>query len=572
MRLHLPGVPHTVTDEAHSHCAFTGKVLKFPAMIARAGYEVVHYGVEGAKTQAAEQVSLMTQAEQNTLRGHDGSDPTRFVGDDGDIGTKLYKEFNARLRLELIRRVEPGDIVLLPFGHAHGEAVVGLNFTTVESGIGYPVLYEPASFRVFESYAWMHLHQGKANREGRNYEWVIPNYFDADAWTVETNPDLNTVVFLGRICDMKGLPTVVEVAKRRPDLRFVICGQGDPEPYLVADNIEYRAPISGDERSPYLGNARAVLMPTAFTEPFGGVAVEAMLCGTPVISTSYGAFTETIVDGETGFRCHTLGDFLAGLDLAKNLDREAIAKRARDLYSYGPIAEKYDRAFLQIADLKGDGWFTLRSTFGPVVGMTPVTKVDPWVAAQRGERKFHMKLECRPYEERKRKQYAALMDIQKEEIDGLKVIDFGAGPESLLLSYAVLPGSVAIDPLTFTDEDEARYAEAGIERFREPGENFVTADLFDEAWCYNCLQHVKDPVLVLAHMKASAKRVRIFEWCEVPTDDLHLHSLTADLFRKAFEGWKVVNELEGIWRQYDCRPDKYFVAIYERPRNGSVRP
>lgn len=363
MRLHLLGLAHTVSDDAHSHCAFTGKCVKFPAMMRPLGYEVVHYGVEGADTAAHEQVTIMTRAEQTALRGHDGSDAAKFVGDDAVTTSPLYVEYNRRLRLALSHRVAPDDLVLLPFGHGHAAAVEGLGLTLVEMGIGYPTLYGAAPFKIFESAAWMHWHQGRANRNGSNYEWVIPNYFDVDAWDVSLRPQPTTLVYFGRICEAKGLPTVVEIARHRPDLRVVLCGQGDPSPYLTAPNITYHPPVAGRARSALLGQAAAVLMPTVFTEPFGGVAVESMLCGTPVLSTTYGAFTETIEDEVTGFRCYTLGDWLAALERVPSLDRQAIADRARRRYGYARVGRMYDRAFCQIADLHGAGWYARRSVW-----------------------------------------------------------------------------------------------------------------------------------------------------------------------------------------------------------------
>ncbi len=45
-----------------------------------------------------------------------------------------------------------------------------------------------------------------------------------------------------------------------------------------------------EERLALLGNAKSVLMPTYYLEPFGGVHVEAQLCDTPVITTDWSAF------------------------------------------------------------------------------------------------------------------------------------------------------------------------------------------------------------------------------------------------------------------------------------------
>ena len=86
-----------------------------------------------------------------------------------------------------------------------------------------------------------------------------------------------------------------------------------------------------------------------------------MLCGTPLLSVSYGAFTETIEDEVTGFRCHTLGDWLAALAHAPMLDRAYIAERARRLYGFNRVGKMYDRAFKQIADLHGEGWYSSHS-------------------------------------------------------------------------------------------------------------------------------------------------------------------------------------------------------------------
>ena len=363
MKLHLLGLPHTITNLEFSHCAFTGKILRFPSMMKGLGYEIIHYGVEGAETEANEQVQVMTKVEQAFYLGHAGDDKTKFYADDANTEKPIFLEFNKRLRELLANRVTQADLVLLPFGHGHHGAVGDMPYKLVESGIGYPTLYNQAPLKIFESNAWMHFHQGRENRWGKNYEWVIPNYFNPGDWKLQLKPDQKLVVFLGRICKEKGLATIVEVAKARPDLKFVICGQGDPEPYLTQDNILYLAPMTGKIRSMLLGTASAVLMPTEFTEPFGGVSVEAQLCGTPVLSTTYGGFTETIEDEVTGFRCHTLGDYLAALNRVQHLDRQYICDRARRLWGYDRVSKMYDRAFQMIDDLRGEGWYSRRSVF-----------------------------------------------------------------------------------------------------------------------------------------------------------------------------------------------------------------
>jgi glycosyltransferase involved in cell wall biosynthesis len=188
---------------------------------------------------------------------------------------------------------------------------------------------------------------------------VIPNYYDVADWKpVEKHGDY--LLYFGRIQEDKGLLIVREIAERQ-GIPVKIVGMGDPRPYM-GDNVTSGPPITGaDAKNALLGGARAILMPTRYVEPFGGSGVEAMLCGTPVISSDFGAFTETVEHGKTGFRCHTLGDYLAAIEAIPSLDRKYIAERARTLYSLETVGKKYDSVFQQIVDLGDAGWFTERS-------------------------------------------------------------------------------------------------------------------------------------------------------------------------------------------------------------------
>ena len=357
MRLHLIGLFHTKTSIDYSHCAFTGKVLRFSKMMQAYGYEVIEYSNEGSESRADKHVVMLTNDEFNTLYGK--RKEVDFHGDDATVGSKGHTLFEERLIPALKENLEKEDIICHPFGHAHSQLLTEFpEHQHVETGIGYPTLM-PNSFRIFESYAWMHYHQGKENRQGKNYEWVVPNYFDLDDWEPSYEPG-QYLAFLGRICSAKGLDTIKEIANYSP-WPIILHGQGDPTPWNHP-NIEYRGPITGKARSEFLRNARAALMPTNFTEPFGGSGVEAMLCGTPLIAVDYGAFTETVIDGVTGFHCHTLQDWIDAVDHAADIDRSVVASTARSRYSLEACGKKYDKIFKDINTLWGKGWYQLRET------------------------------------------------------------------------------------------------------------------------------------------------------------------------------------------------------------------
>lgn len=356
MRLHLLGLPHTVTRDDYSHCAFTGKVQKFAPMMRPLGYDVIHYGVEGAEAGATEYIEVMSRDVQVALLGHDQSDKQKFHGDDANVGNPLYTEYNHLLRPLLEAHVEPGDLVCHPFGFAHASAAGTHKGVNIETGIGYPDTYFP--FRVFESQAWLHWHLGKHGRAGNSYEWVIPNYFVAEDWPVVSTPQ-DYVLYFGRLTPIKGCGVVADIARQMPETRFVLCGQGDPTPFLTSPNIEYLPPVTGKARAALLGNARAVLMPTQYVEPFGGVCVEAMLTGTPVLASPFGAFPELIRHGETGFLPRVLMEWVRGIERAGSLNRAAIGQYARSRFSLESVGPQYDLVFQQLSALAaGRDWYT----------------------------------------------------------------------------------------------------------------------------------------------------------------------------------------------------------------------
>ncbi len=349
--LHLVGIFHTQHTQAYSHCAFTGKALRFPKMMRKQGYNVIEYSNEGSESEANEHVTMLTASEFNSIYTRSETD---FHGNDATVGSEGHQLFEQKLIPALRERLQPEDIICHPFGHAHQQLMAEFpNHQHVETGIGYPTLM-PDSFRIFESYAWMHYHQGKEGRNGKNYEWVVPNYYDLDEWEPSYEPG-QYLAFLGRITPLKGIDTIKAIADHSP-WPIVLHGQGDPSPWNHP-NIEYRGPISGTARSEFLRNARALLAPTVFTEPFCGMAVEAMLCGTPVVSVNYGAMTETVTEGVMGYKCHTLQDWIDGINNVGNLDRRTIASIARNQWSLEACGRRYDKIFCQLNDLYRRGWY-----------------------------------------------------------------------------------------------------------------------------------------------------------------------------------------------------------------------
>ena len=118
------------------------------------------------------------------------------------------------------------------------------------------------------------------------------------------------LAFLGRISPEKGLDAAIEIAKRsgmklkiaakvdKADLYFY---ESEIRPLLHGPLVEYIGEISEQEKQQFLGNARALLFPINWDEPFGLVMIESMACGTPVIAFARGSVPEVVLDGVSGF-------------------------------------------------------------------------------------------------------------------------------------------------------------------------------------------------------------------------------------------------------------------------------
>ena len=272
IRLHLPAIPHTITTNEFSHCAFTGKVLRFGLMMINQDYEVYHYGVETSESNATKQIDLFTKEEWDNLRilsyqelhpslTRDDiqerlSDPKKFVGDLANASTSLYKQFNQRFRVELQKhyRNTSTDIVCIPFGRAYQEALMSLNVIVVETGIGYDESF--ATYRIVESYAHMHyICCVEKIVHPSNYWFNVPNYYDITEWPFVHKPKKPKIGYYGRICQIKGLDIFIEISKTFNLVEFVMCGQGDPEPFLKqgsdTGNLKYKPPIHGKERGEF---------------------------------------------------------------------------------------------------------------------------------------------------------------------------------------------------------------------------------------------------------------------------------------------------------------------------------
>jgi glycosyltransferase involved in cell wall biosynthesis len=290
-----------------------------------------------------------------------GEDWSARVFNSWDPGSPLWVQHNTRCIEEIRANVhDDHDIIGVTVGYSQQPIADAFpDHLVVEWGVGYKGVLS-GTYKVFESNAWRSYVSGHLGRDdGALFDATIPNAFDPAELEISTVPG-EYLLYLGRVTELKGIQIVAEVA-RATKLPLVIAGQIDHSLSRwdwSGIEMEYRGVVLGDDKAKLLAGARALLAPTTYLEPFGGVAVEAMMSGTPAITTDFGAFPETVEHGVSGFRCSSLAEFVAAVDDASLLDRHTVAKSAQR-FSTEQVAVKYDAYFYRLETVWGDGWSTL---------------------------------------------------------------------------------------------------------------------------------------------------------------------------------------------------------------------
>lgn len=268
-----------------------------------------------------------------------------------------WVHFNNNAIEGIKKRIKPGDLILTFSGLC--QQMVANAFPdniTVEAGIGYTGVF--SKFRVYESYAWEAFVHGRADNDNIEwYETVIPNYWDPKEFPAPKKTG-DYYLFVGRLIERKGYEIAQQVCEKLGK-KLVLAGQMS-EGQEFTGYGEHIGTIDVKQRGKLMSEAIAVFTPTWYLGPFEGVHVEAQLCGTPVITTDFGVYTETVHNFYNGVRCNDFQEFLNAAKWAEDVSieqRKGIRKAAQRQWSMYEVAKQYDKYFKRLANLKGDGWY-----------------------------------------------------------------------------------------------------------------------------------------------------------------------------------------------------------------------
>jgi glycosyltransferase involved in cell wall biosynthesis len=119
---------------------------------------------------------------------------------------------------------------------------------------------------------------------------------------------------------------------------------------LYSRNIEYVGEVAGEEKIKFISKAKALLSPIQWDEPFGMSIIEALACGTPVVSMARGALPEIIQHGYNGFLAKNYDEFKKYMTMVDQIDPANCRKSVKEKFSARMMAQQYINRYKEVID------------------------------------------------------------------------------------------------------------------------------------------------------------------------------------------------------------------------------
>jgi glycosyltransferase involved in cell wall biosynthesis len=182
---------------------------------------------------------------------------------------------------------------------------------------------------------------------------VVPNPIDVQAWPLREQKG-DYLLWVGRMTEVKG-PHRAIAAARMAGVPLILAGVIQPgqqaffdreiAPHIDGDTVRFVGEVGGQVKRSLFANARALLMPIRWEEPFGMVMVEALACGTPVIAFAEGAARELVQHGRTGFLVDDEADMADAVSRLPSISPAGCRAWVAEHCDIGVVAHAYERAY-----------------------------------------------------------------------------------------------------------------------------------------------------------------------------------------------------------------------------------
>ncbi|MBU1119286.1 glycosyltransferase family 4 protein [Patescibacteria group bacterium] len=328
------------------------------------GHEITFYGAPSTKTKAAlvgGDLSLVREVlEEKKQKPYDFAltSPGEFklirYYFEAALIEKAYKDFLAG-KIEIVHSYH-GFLSIFIASLLSDDTMVMTIHDTIANNNKY---FNKWLFSTHPSLNYVSLtHKQRLPLPDIDYVGNVYNGVDVDEFTFSEKPG-EYLAFMGRIVREKGAHIAIETAKKL-NMPLKIAGDNlggrESDEYLLesvlpecdGEQIEYVGYIEGKEKVAFFQNAKAVLFPIQWEEPFGMVMIEAMACGTPVIAFNRGSVPEVVDDKKTGFIVDTEEEMAAAVGHVDDISREACRKQVEEKFTTRGMAVQYEEIYQNV--------------------------------------------------------------------------------------------------------------------------------------------------------------------------------------------------------------------------------
>ena len=196
-----------------------------------------------------------------------------------------------------------------------------------------------------------------------NWLGMVPNALRVSDWTFQAEKK-EYALFLGRFSADKGAHLALDAAHAAgiPLIMAGKCAEPLEKEYFAREIAPRMRPhdvmfgmAQAADRQRLLADARCLLFPIQWEEPFGMVMIEAMACGTPVVALNWGAVPEVVVSGVTGIVCDDPSELPSALTAVAQIDPYACRAHVADHFAAAGLGAGYAEIYRSALSKTYDG-------------------------------------------------------------------------------------------------------------------------------------------------------------------------------------------------------------------------
>jgi len=312
--------------------------------LVRRGHEVVLFASGDSKT-SARLLPVFPKALRKTKIGSDlkTREAYKFLGISQILSTLLKERF---------------DIIhnhigwrLLPFAQILQDKII----TTLHGPLN--IGYQKLIYKKFHDLPYISISKNQRTPLSKlNFVANIYNGIDIERFPFNYKPK-DYLAFLGRMSPEKGPVEAIKIAKKAK-MKLIMAAKIDlvdqeyfareVKPLIDDKQIKFIGEVNHQGKVKLLKNAKALITPIQWEEPFGLFFVEAMACGTPVIAFRMGSVPEVVKDGKTGFIVKNIKEAVEAVKNIDQIKREDCRIWVEKNFPIKKMVDDYEKIYYQI--------------------------------------------------------------------------------------------------------------------------------------------------------------------------------------------------------------------------------